>query len=195
MQKNIFSILILATLLSSSLLAAPKNKANKGNASALKIDSIKTETIKNDGLTILYGNAMIERLQSEGSFETYMQLANVDTNIQYRSCAYVGDQVNFRIRASRFGLHLKYLLENWGANRVIMAFGSNEAYNGVKGLPEFEQNLQSYIDVIKKRHNEAEYILVSPIAAEKNSDIIGINIAERNNLLKQYSEVMNKVAL
>ena len=156
--------------------------------------SIPNEKIANDGLTILYGGAMVEKLQEEGSFESYMQLANAGKKIQFRSCAYVGDQVDFRIRASRFGLHMKYLLQQWEANRVIMAFGANESYAGAKGVAAFEKNLESYIQLIKARHGDSQYILVSPTAAEKVSGLQGVDFTQRNNDLKLYSDRMKKIA-
>ena len=179
-------IILLFGLCSVTQLDAQSKKRSEA--------SIPNEKIANDGLTILYGGAMVEKLQEEGSFESYMQLANAGKKIQFRSCAYVGDQVDFRIRASRFGLHMKYLLQQWEANRVIMAFGANESYAGAKGVAAFEKNLESYIQLIKARHGDSQYILVSPTAAENVSGLQGVDFTQRNNDLKLYSDRMKKIA-
>jgi len=106
---------------------------------------------------------MVEQLQEEGSFETYLQLANAGKKIQFRSCAYTGDEIDFRIRASRFG-------------------------------EGFEHNLDSYIELMKKRHGAVEFILISPTAAEDMSEVNGISREVRNANLKLYSEAMKKSA-
>lgn len=184
-----FSLTICTALFLCSSVSAQKKKTNP-----VVPTSIPSETIANDGLTLLYGNAMVEKLQEEGSFESYLHLANPGKKIQFRSCAYVGDQIDFRIRASRFGLHLKYLLEQWEANRVIMAFGANESYAGAAGLAEFEKHLENYLQVIKARHGSAEYLLASPTASEKVSVLHGVDLSQRNRDLKLYSESMKKIA-
>lgn len=187
--------LAVTLCLTHHIHAQAKDKENRGEVTGLiNVAQIPNVKIKNDGLTILYGGAMVAKLQEEGTFESYMQLANAGKKIQFRSCAYVGDQVGFRIRASRFGLHLKYLLKQWDANRVIMAFGGNESHAGASGLEKFETQLETYIQLIKERHSKAEFVLVSPTAAEKVSHIQGVNITQRNNDLKLYSVAMKKLA-
>jgi len=185
MNSKILLSLLITGLSLPHQLDAQKNKQSS---------TIPDVKIANDGLTLLYGNAMIEKLQEEGSFETYMQLANAGKKIQFRSCAYVGDQVGFRIRASRFGLHLKYILQQWQANRIIMAFGANESYAGSAGLAEFKKNINNYLQLIKTRHGKVEYILVSPHAAENVSSLQNLNTEQRNKDLKLYSDAMKQVA-
>lgn len=197
MKITISTLALLSTLSFSSQLEAQKQtpkKAKNAKESLGKIDPIRDETIKNEGLTILYGNAMIQKLQEEGSFESYLQLADAGKKTQFRSCAYPGDTVDFRIRSSRFGLHLKYLLQNWESDRVIMAFGTNESYEGASGITKFESDLESYLELIKARHNGSKLILASPIATEKDSSIQGSDLAMRNADIKLYAEAIKKVA-
>jgi len=198
MMKFILPILLFTVSIGIAPQLYSQNKKNKKKASkkttTLRVTPISDVKIANDGLTVLYGGSMVEKLQEEGSFESYMQLANAGQKVQFRSCAYVGDEVNFRIRASRFGLHLKYLLEQWNANRVIMAFGANESHAGAKGLAAFEVQLGDYLKLIKSRHGSAELILVSPTAAENVSAIQSVDISQRNSDLKLYSDSMKKLA-
>lgn len=196
MQPTLLTYFLIAGLcLTPHIHAQEKGKKNKNRArKSITVAPIPSVKIKNEGLTILYGGAMVEKLQEEGTFESYMQLANAGKKIQFRSCAYVGDQVGYRIRASRFGIHLKYILEQWDANRVIMAFGANESHAGSEGLAKFESELETYIQLIKERHNSSEFILVSPCAAEKVSSMQGVNIAQRNRDLKLYSDAIKKLA-
>lgn len=170
-----------------------KAKKAKKNVSSQVVTSLRDERIKNDSMTVMYGNALIEKIQEEGSFESYLHAASGE-KLQIRSLAYVGDQVGFRIRASKFGLHLAYLVDQWKADRVIMAFGGNESYKGVGGLKAFKAELESYLDLIKERHGKADYILVSPIAAEKASAVVGQGLEKRNQDINLYHETMSKVA-
>jgi len=66
MKTLTYALCALASLHMSNDAFAQK----KGNKKQ-KIDPIRSETIANDGLTIMYGNAMVEKLQEEGSFLGY----------------------------------------------------------------------------------------------------------------------------
>ncbi|MGJ8656384.1 MAG: DUF7133 domain-containing protein [Akkermansiaceae bacterium] len=190
MKHNAILLTLLAGLCTSSHAApkAAKAPAKKNSSSLADVQ------IANNGLTVMYGNAIIEKLQEEGTFETYMQSASNGKKIQFRSLAYTGDQVGFRIRATKFGLHLAYLLDQWKANRVLMAFGSNESYAGAAGLAEFETQLSDYLTLIKDRHGKSDFILVSPIAAEKASKLTGPDHTKRNADIKLYTDAMAKIA-
>ena len=91
--------------------AAPK-KAPAKKAPAKKpvrdLSHMDVPDVPNDGVTLFYGNSFVERLQEDGTFEALMQAAQPGKRIQYRSLAYTGDEVGFRIRPSRFGEHLSY---------------------------------------------------------------------------------------
>ena len=193
MKQNIILLALLAGLCSSSFAAPKKTKAAKTPAKQ-KSSVLEDVQIVNDGLTVMYGNAMVEKLQEEGSFETYMQCASDGKKIQFRSLAYTGDQVGFRIRATKFGLHLGYLLDQWKANRVLMAFGANESYAGAAGLADFKAQLEDYLTLIKDRHGKSEFILVSPTAAEKVTKLNGPELNQRNANIKLYSDAMAKIA-
>ncbi|MFC5051427.1 GDSL-type esterase/lipase family protein [Rubritalea spongiae] len=187
-------VALMTALLSSQPTWAAKTPANATKTQKGEKAQLPNVQINNDGMTLMYGNSLIERLQEEGTFEALMQASTPNKKVQYRSMAYMGDQVDFRIRASRFGTHLDYLVKQWPADRIIMAFGGNEAYDGAEGLDEFKAQLTSYIELIKKRHPKSEYIIVSPTAAEKVSSLMLPDINDRNNLLEQYSAVMSSVA-
>ncbi|MEN8864273.1 MAG: GDSL-type esterase/lipase family protein [Akkermansiaceae bacterium] len=165
--------------------------------SAPKKGQLPPVTIPNDSLTILYGNSLINRLQEEGSFEAYIHTSPIKEpghKNQFRSMAYVGDQVHFRIRPEKFSNHKAYLVDQWQANQVIMAFGGNEAHRGPDGLTAFKEQFNSYLDIITERHNCKHYVLCSPIAAEKNSRIFNLGVEARNQNLKLYSDAIASLA-
>ena len=64
----------------------------------------------NDDRILLYGNSFVERMQEDGRFEASLQLANPDKKIEFRSLAWSGDEVGYRLRPERYVNHLKKLL-------------------------------------------------------------------------------------
>ena len=146
-------------------------------------------------MTVFYGNSFVERLQEDGTFEAYLQIAAAGQNLQFRSLAYAGDEVDFRVRPARFGNHLNYLVKQWPCSRVILFFGMNEAFGGKAGQSNFKKNLETYLAIIKDRHPNCELILVSPTAVQ-DLQIPGLPKAEqRNSDIADYTEIMRVAAL
>jgi len=185
-SKRLASSLQKICLASSLSLLAP--------AQAQSPTGLPDVQIQNDHMTVLYGGSFVEKIQENGTFEAFLQASDGEQKSQYRSMAYSGDQVGFRIRASRFGKHMAYLVNQWEADRVLMAFGGNESHRGIAGLAKFEEELRSYLMVIEDRHAGAELVLISPISVEKQNDLIEQNLAQRNADLALYSQKMKEVA-
>ena len=59
---------------------------------------------------LLYGNSFVERLQEDGRFEASLQLAHPTKKLEFRSLAWTGDEVGYRLRPERYVNHLKKLL-------------------------------------------------------------------------------------
>ena len=93
---------------------------------------------------MLYGNSFIERLQEDGRFEASLQLAPPGKDLEFRSLAWTGDEVGYRLRPERYVNHLKKLLDQWPANMVILGFGLNESFTGEQGLAKFRADLTGY---------------------------------------------------
>ena len=143
---------------------------------------------------LLYGNSFVERLQEDGRFEASLQLAHPDKDLQFRSLAWTGDEVGYRLRPERYVNHLKKLLDQWPANVVILGFGLNESFAGEKGLTKFRADLTGYLKEIERRHPDARVTLLSPIATEDLKHPHYPDPQKRNAETKQYLEVMSKVA-
>ena len=56
---------------------------------------------------LFYGGSFIERLQGNGFFEASLQLAHPKKNLEFRSLAWTGDEVGYRLRPERYVNHLK----------------------------------------------------------------------------------------
>ena len=177
--------------------AAPSKKAPRKAPSQKKpaaADAMAIPKIATDGVTLFYGNSFVERLQEDGTFEALLQSAQAGKRMQYRSLAYTGDEVGFRIRPSKFGQHLAFFESQYSADRVVMCFGMNEAFAGKDGLIQFEKDLNLYLDLIRGRHPKAELILVSPTAIEKNDTGEFPAPDKRNPEIELYAQTMKAVA-
>ena len=143
---------------------------------------------------LLYGNSFVERLQEDGRFEASLHWANPDKKLEFRSLAWTGDEVGYRLRPERYVNHLKKLLAEWSANFVILGFGMNESFGGDSGLNEFQSDLNGYLDEMEKRHPEAKVVLLSPIAVENLPNPHYPETDKRNAELGKYVDAMREVA-
>ena len=122
--------------------------------------------VENNGRVLLYGNSFVGRLQEHGLFEAAVQMAHPEKQLEFRSLAWTGDEVGYRLRPERYSNHLRKLLDRWPANVVILGFGLNESFAGEAGVDTFREDLQSYLREMKRRHPGASLVVLSPIATE-----------------------------
>ncbi|MGB0581845.1 MAG: DUF7133 domain-containing protein, partial [Limisphaerales bacterium] len=169
----------------------PATKSRKPQAGRTSSRDTKN---KSGGVTIFYGNSMVERLQEEGTLEALLQAAESGKRLQIRSLAYTGDEVGFRIRPEKFGDHLGFIAGQLPADRVVMCFGMNEAFAGSLGTEKFMKALEIYLSVIKDRHSQAELILVSPTAVEDVETGRFPDAAQRNEVIADYCQNIKYVA-
>ena len=70
------------------------------------------EIIFQPGDTVLfYGNSMVERLGEHGELEALVQLAHPELKLHFRSFAWTGDEVGYRLRPKGYEEHMKSLLD------------------------------------------------------------------------------------
>lgn len=141
---------------------------------------------------LFYGDSFPLRLQEEGSFEAYLQASHPDLELKVRSFANTGDQVHWRLRPEDFTNHLKMLVQKWPADLVILSFGMNESFSGGAGLKEFSSNLSTLLESLIDRHPGAEFVFLSPIAAEDIGNPLLPDAGERNGEIRQYADAIEK---
>lgn len=180
---------------------APKKKRRPANTSKRPArkqpagkSSLPDTRIKSDSVTVFYGNSMVERLQEDGTLEALLQATQAGQRPQYRSLAYTGDEVGFRIRPEKFGDHLSYVASQLPADRVVMCFGMNEAFAGSLAAEKFMKALETYLAVIKDRHPQAELYLVSPTAVEDIKTGRFPDATQRNEVIADYCQNIKYVA-
>lgn len=159
------------------------------SASAL---ALPLEFKKGDRI-LLYGNSFVERMQEAGEFEAIFHLVHPEKNLEFRSLAWTGDEVGYRLRPERYSAHLKKLLSAWPANVVILGgFGWTESFAGDEGLPAFEINLQNYLQEVSRRHPDARIVLMLP--GDSPMPTAGDHHTSAPPALKSYREAMTRIA-
>ncbi|MBB21848.1 MAG: hypothetical protein CMN04_02990 [Roseibacillus sp.] len=150
--------------------------------------------VEKNGRVLLYGNSFVGRLQEHGLFEAAVQMAHPEKQLEFRSLAWTGDEVGYRLRPERYSNHLRKLLDHWPANVVILGFGLNESFAGEAGADTFQQDLQSYLREMKRRHPGASLVVLSPIATEDLKHPYYPEIGRRNSEIRSYVRIMSKVS-
>ncbi|MDO8944054.1 MAG: GDSL-type esterase/lipase family protein, partial [Desulfobacterales bacterium] len=153
----------------------------------------RAEVYLNPGATILfYGNSMVERLCEQGELEAWIQLAYPERKLHFRSLAWTGDEVGYRLRPEGYEEHLKTLLKQWPANVLVIGYGMNEAFGGAAGLDDFRSQLDTHLDQLERQHPGAKFVLLSPTLAE--AGVPGQDSAARNRDIAAYAQVIGEAA-
>ena len=150
--------------------------------------------LKQGDRILLYGNSFIERLQAHGLFEANLQLAHPGKKLEFRSLAWTGDEVGYRLRPERYVNHLKKLLDRWPAQVVLLGFGLNESFAGSAGITAFRSDVDGYLREMRRRHPAATIVLLSPIATEDLGHPHYPDADGRNGEIRAYVEAMREVA-
>ncbi|HKB04317.1 MAG TPA: PVC-type heme-binding CxxCH protein [Gemmataceae bacterium] len=147
---------------------------------------------------VIVGNALAERMQYFGHFETLLHGRFPDHELVVRNLGYAGDAVTFPFtRAIGFFDH-GHRLEDHQPDVLIACFGFNESFAGPGGLQQFEEALDKYVTGITTTayngHAPPRLALVSPIVHE-NLGRPGLPDGRANNEnLRRYTDAMRRVA-
>jgi hypothetical protein len=141
---------------------------------------------------ICYGNSMMERLSEQGELEALVQVAEAGKQLRFRSFAWTGDEVGYRLRPEGYEEHLRTLMKEWPAKVVVAGYGMNEAFAGEAGLGDFREQLGGYLDQLARLHAGAKVVLVGPTAVEPGFP--GPDAAGRNADIERYGKVMSEEA-
>ncbi len=145
-----------------------------------------------DDTVLFYGNSMVERLGEQGELEALIQLAHPDQKLHFRSLAWTGDEVGYRLRPEGYEEYMKLLLKEWPAKVVIVGFGMNEAFEGAAGLADFRTQLGGYLNQIVRLHPDAKLVLLSPTAVERGGQVPDVDV--RNRDVVAYAQVIGEAA-
>ena len=155
-----------------------------------------TFTLKDGGRVVLLGNTLIEREQQTGYWESALTRRFPGANVQVRNLGWSGDTVFGEARAG-FGTpadgfkHLKEHVLALKPTVILVAYGSNEGFDGARGLPRFVQGLNTLLDTLAPAR--ARIILLSPLRQEDLGRPLP-DPAEQNQRLALYRDAIRDVA-
>src|SRR6185503_17214514 len=166
-----------------------KSKAQEKATSALKLN-------KGDHIAIV-GNALADRMQHSGYFETLIHAKYPQHELVFRNLAVSGDEIVTRHRSENFGSPDDWLKKT-EADVIFAFFGYNESFKGYEGLEKFKSDLDKYLkDTLAKNYSgrgSPRIVLFSPTADEKHQDPNFPDPALNNSRLQDYTSAMADVA-
>jgi hypothetical protein len=145
---------------------------------------------------VLLGGTFIERDQEYGYLETLLTSRFPDRTITFRNLGWSGDTVRGEAR-SRFGPpaegfdHLKTHVEALKPTVLFVSYGLNESFAGKPGLPSFEKDLKTLLDVLDK--TGARIVLITPRRLAKLAPPLP-DPARANERLADYVAVLKAEA-
>ncbi|HIL69634.1 MAG TPA: hypothetical protein EYG38_07275, partial [Verrucomicrobia bacterium] len=142
------------------------------------------------------GNTLFERAADFGYFESFLQQRFPEHQLVIRNLTWSADEIDLQPRPANFAsLDQQLTLEK--VDLIFAAFGYNESFAGLDGLPSFRQRLRDFLVRLKSSAFNGKtgprIVLVSPIA---NENIKGVSAADRNNSrIKLYGDAMKEIAI
>jgi glucose/arabinose dehydrogenase/azurin len=139
--------------------------------------------LKIDDHIAFIGNALADRMQHDGYFETLIYARYPKLNLTFRNLAVAGDEITWRHRSENFGTPEEWLAKT-KATVVFAFFGFNESFKGEAGLPAFKKDLDQFL---KQTLATRRVVLFSPIANEGAASV-------NNKNIELYTHAMADVA-
>ncbi|TDU81134.1 lysophospholipase L1-like esterase [Prosthecobacter fusiformis] len=192
MIRNPLFAAALACLLGS--LSAPAQ-----NVVAPVTSEEKTSFEFKDGdRVVLIGNTVIEREQRYATFEPRLALALGETKVTVRNLAWSGDTVYGHARSyfgppeeglERMTQHLQLLKPNV----VLLCYGSEMAFEGLKDLPRFLTGYRNLLSLIRKQSPGVRIIVATPPPLETLPPPLP-DQTDANKRLSSFRDALRKFA-
>jgi lysophospholipase L1-like esterase len=142
---------------------------------------------------VLIGNALAERMQYFGHWETLLHSRFPQLELVVRNLGWTADELTVRLRSKDFQNH-GHRLEDHKPDVVIAAFGFNESFAGSAGLAKFKSDLDNFIrETVTTSYNgksPPQLVLLSPIAHENLRRRTLPDGQKNNENIKQYVDAM-----
>jgi glucose/arabinose dehydrogenase len=146
---------------------------------------------------VLIGNALAERMQHFGHFETLLYSRFPALDLVVHDLGWSADELTLRPRSKNFKDH-GHELKDEKPDVVIAAFGFNESFAGPAGLEKFTYDLEAFISTTTKTSYNGKkppkLVLLSPIAHEDLHDPHITDGKKNNENLRLYTDTMARIA-
>jgi putative heme-binding domain-containing protein len=144
----------------------------------------------------LVGNALGERMNLFGHFETFLHSRFPDRELVVRNFCRPADEVGLRQRPNDY-TRLDDPLAVFGPDTFLCFFGFNESFAGPAGIEQFQRDYERFIaDYGRKyaRDGRGRFVLVSPIAFEQTGNPFQPDGRRENANLRLYTAAIAAVA-
>ena len=145
----------------------------------------------------IIGNALPDRMQHFGYFETLLHAKYPNHQLVVRNLAAAGDEVAVRHRSENFGTPDDWLKKTQ-ADVILAFFGYNESFKGYGGIEKFRADLEHFLKATQAQdysgRGAPRIVLVSPVANEKHQDPNYPDPTANNANLADYTAAMADVA-
>jgi glucose/arabinose dehydrogenase/lysophospholipase L1-like esterase/plastocyanin len=145
----------------------------------------------------LVGNALPERMNHFGWFETLLHDRFPAKNLVVRNIGYAGDMLDSRLRVQNYGSQDEWL-KRMDTDVLLAFFGMNESFEGQAGVDDFKNQLRDFISHVRDKKYNGEsaptLVLLSPIAAEDKNAHDLPDGSKNNKRLAMYTKAMKQVA-
>jgi lysophospholipase L1-like esterase len=153
-------------------------------------------TLADGDRVVLLGSTLIEREQRDGYWETALTRRFPRASVIFRNLGWSGDTVWGEARAG-FGTaadgfrHLKEHVLALKPTVLVIAYGTNESFDGAAGLPRFVAGLGTLLDALAPAR--ARVVLLSPLRQEDLGRPLP-DPAAHNKDLRLYADAVRDVA-
>lgn len=155
----------------------------------------KQLTLRNMGWSADEVGLQPRPLNFPGFGEKTSRLTEGQQEIKFKSFTHEQEKIVMPVALNFNGLNQD--LTDQKADIIFLCFGMNEAFKGPAGVPQFEKDLQKFIqNLLDHQYNgrsSPTLVLVSPIAHE-NLGVPFPSVGEHNKNLELYTQVMQKTA-
>jgi len=171
--------------------------------------------VKPGDRVVIIGNTLAERMQYFNHWETLLHSRFPEAQLYVRNLGWSADEVALRPRSQDFKDH-GHTLADHQPTIVLAMFGFNESFAGPAGLPQFEADLERFLQTpqvvdqysstprggkadttkaeVKPLTGLRQIVLVSPIAHEDLGNPHLPDGKQNNINLRLYTEAMARVA-
>lgn len=151
--------------------------------------------LKDGDRVVLIGNTLIEREQRYGHWETALTLLHRDRHVTFRNLGWSGDTVWAESRGvfDSPEVGFRRLIDGVKGLKptvLIIAYGTNESFDGEKGLPRFREGLNRLLDSLAD--TKACVVLITPLPMEPSA--ARPQVADQNRNLELYAKEIANVA-
>jgi lysophospholipase L1-like esterase len=163
---------------------------------AAAIHAAEPFELKDGDRVVFVGSTLIEREQRYAYWEMALTTHFPDRNITFRNLGWSGDTVFGEARAAFDPVpegfrRLKDHVLALKPTVIILAYGTNESFEGEAGLPKFVEGLNTLLDTLAPA--KARIVLLSPLRQEDLGRPLP-DPATNNKNLALYSDAIRKVA-